>query len=156
MKEIKLSLTLGDLCELEDCVDYYKIYSNYYNDDTKRIHEYIKNKLDNPCEINDCGKVGLDCFSDDDMFFGGCVYQFDLELKKNTTAKSLHESRGLSEEKIKQRLDRIVEYIECDGIKFSCDNDHPTPICFVTLNNGKKFSMHRHCCKKIGVVNYDE
>lgn len=156
MKEIKLSLTLDDLYELEECIDYYKTYSNYYSDDTKRIHGYINDKISNPNEDDSDTKVGLDCFSDNDMFFGGCVYQFDLELKKENTAKSLYESRGLSVDKIKQRLDRIAEYIECDGIKFSCDNDFPTPICFITLKNGKKFSMHRHCCKKIGVVEYDE
>lgn len=79
-----------------------------------------------------------DCFSDNDMFFGGGKYEY-----------SWKKHMGVASEKKYRNEEKLKIYKNYDGIKFIYKDDSPTPMVRVSLSNGETPGISREWCNKI-------
>lgn len=91
----------------------------------------------------------LDCFNDNEMFFGGCNYKYNWNKHYEEVNKKISKMKGLDKDKIKHRLNKLDLYKKFDGHIFTYDIDYPCNGCMIKTNKGDKVTILRNWCEKI-------
>lgn len=92
-----------------------------------------------------------DCFSDEDMFFGGSTYKYSWE-KHSLVAKSKakeYRLKGINEDKVAKIFNKLEKYKDFDGVEFVYNVDYPSDGCILTTTDNVRIRFYREWCNKI-------